>query len=227
MMSEISDNLARVHSKIEAACSRSGRPVDSVKLIAVSKTFSQERVQDASIAGQLLFGENKIQEAESKILASPDSLEWHFIGTLQRNKVRRVLQVFDVIHSIDSLRLASHVNEVARELGICPKVFLQVNIGKEESKGGFQVPFVDDELTMLLQLDQLEILGLMCIPPACSDAEQARLWFVKLRNLRDTLEGAFNVCLPYLSMGMSGDFEVAVEEGSTHVRVGSSIFGNR
>lgn len=227
MISEISDNLARVHFKIEVACLRSDRPVDSVKLIAVSKTFPQERVRDAFMAGQLHFGENKIQEAESKILASPGSLEWHFIGTLQRNKVRRVLQVFDVIHSIDSLRLASHVNEVARELGIYPKVFLQVNIGKEESKGGFQIPFVHDELTMLLQLDRLEILGLMCIPPACSDAEQARPWFVKLRELKDTFESDFNVCLPNLSMGMSGDFEVAVEEGSTHVRVGSAIFGNR
>jgi pyridoxal phosphate enzyme (YggS family) len=227
MMSGISDNLAHIRLRIEASCLASGRPVDSVELIAVSKTFSQDRVQEAFMAGQLLFGENKIQEAEGKILDSPSSLEWHFIGSLQRNKVRRVLKAFDVIHSIDSFRLAAHVDEVARDLGIQAKVFLQVNIGEEESKGGFHIRTIRDEMTMLLQLERLEILGLMCIPPACGKSEQARPWFVSLRTLRDELEAEFDICLPNLSMGMSSDFEVAIEEGSTHVRVGSAIFGTR
>lgn len=226
-MSGTSDNLVDIRSRIEASCLTSGRSVDSAELIAVSKTFSQARVQEAFMAGQLLFGENKIQEAEGKILDSPSSLQWHFIGSLQRNKVRRVLKAFDVIHSIDSFRLATHVDEVARDLGIRAKVFLQVNIGEEESKGGFHVPTILDEMMMLLQLEHLEILGLMCIPPACANAEQARPWFVSLRTLRDNLESEFDVCLPNLSMGMSNDFEVAIEEGSTHVRVGSAIFGTR
>lgn len=226
-MSGISDSLGHVRLRIEASCLVSGRAVDSVELIAVSKTFSQECVEEAFRSGHYVFGENKVQEAEGKIFNSPSSLEWHFIGSLQRNKVRRVLKVFDVIHSIDSFRLAAYVNEVARDLGIRAKVFLQVNIGGEESKGGFHGFTVLEEMTMLLQLECLEILGLMCIPPVCGNSEQVRPWFVSLRTLRDRLELEFNILLPNLSMGMSNDFEVAIEEGSTHIRVGSAIFGNR
>jgi pyridoxal phosphate enzyme (YggS family) len=226
-MSEVSENLAQIHTRISAACVRAGRLRESVHLIAVSKTFPADLVRDASLAGQIDFGESRVQEAESKIAALPATLRWHFIGSVQRNKVRKLLQGFDVIHAIGSLRLASHVNEVARELGLFPQVFLQVNIGSEESKGGYDSRSLRAEMESILKLDRLEILGLMCIPPNGPDAEASRNWFVALRELRDAFEIEFGVNLPSLSMGMSGDFEVAVEEGATHVRVGSAIFGKR
>jgi pyridoxal phosphate enzyme (YggS family) len=138
-----------------------------------------------------------------------------------------LIQLFDVIHAIDSLRLATYTNEIAKELGIFPKIFLQVNIGEENSKGGYDPNTLRLEMEDLLKLPQLEILGLMCIPPLGPDAEAARTWFIALRQLQESLEIEFNVRIPALSMGMSGDFEVAIEEGATHVRVGSAIFGNR
>lgn len=226
-MSEVSENLANINARISAACARGGFIQERVNLIAVSKTFPAEFVREASLAGQVDFGESKVQEAESKIAALPTNLRWHFIGRVQRNKVRKLLQNFDVIHAIDSFRLASHVNEVGRELGLFPQVFLQVNIGSEASKGGYDFRTLRSEMESLLKLDRLEIMGLMCIPPNGPDAEASRIWFAGLRELRDALEIEFRVKLPALSMGMSGDFEVAIEEGATHVRVGSAIFGRR
>lgn len=226
-MSEIGDNLSDVAGKISSACLRAGRDVQSVELIAVSKTFPVGSVREAFEAGQLRFGESKIQEAESKIAGLPGSLHWHFIGRVQRNKVRKMLENFEVIHAIDSMRLASYTDEIAGELGIFPKIFLQVNVGREASKGGFEPDVLRAEMERLLKLGRLEIIGLMCIPPAGSGPESARPWFALLREIRDALEIEFGVILPALSMGMSGDFEVAIEEGSTHVRVGSAIFGKR
>lgn len=226
-MSEVGDNLLAVAGKIAGACVRAGRDVSSVELIAVSKTIAAESVREAFEAGQYHFGENKIQEAEPKIEALPSALHWHFIGRVQRNKVRKLLQFFEVIHAVDSFRLASFANEVARELGLYPKIFLQVNIGQEASKGGYQPEALRAEMESLLTLERLEIIGLMCIPPVGPSAESARPWFASLRKLRDAMEIEFNVKLPALSMGMSGDFEVAIEEGATHVRVGSAIFGKR
>jgi pyridoxal phosphate enzyme (YggS family) len=226
-MSEVAGNLLTIAGKISAACLRAGRDVKSVELIAVSKTFPVGSVREAFEAGQLQFGESKVQEAEPKIAALPGSLHWHFIGRVQRNKVRKMLQNFEVIHAIDSLRLASYTDEIAGELGLFPKVFLQVNVGREASKGGFEPDVLRAEMEGLLKLGRLEIIGLMCIPPAGPDAESARPWFASLRETRDALELEFGVMLPALSMGMSGDFEVAIEEGSTHVRVGSAIFGKR
>jgi pyridoxal phosphate enzyme (YggS family) len=226
-MLEVAENLSVIAGKISAACLRAGRDVKSVELIAVSKTFPAGSVREAFEAGQRQFGESKIQEAEPKIAALPGSLHWHFIGRVQRNKVRKMLQNFEVIHAIDSLRLASYTDEVAGELGLFPKVFLQVNVGAEASKGGFEHDVLRAEMESLLKLGRLEIIGLMCIPPVGPDAESARPWFALLREIRDALELEFGVMLPALSMGMSGDFEVAIEEGSTHVRVGSAIFGKR
>jgi pyridoxal phosphate enzyme (YggS family) len=226
-MSEVAENLLTIAGNISAACLRAGRDVKSVELIAVSKTFPAGSVREAFEAGQLQFGESKVQEAEPKIAALPGSLHWHFIGRVQRNKVRKMLQNFEVIHAIDSLRLASYTDEIAGELGLFPKVFLQVNVGREASKGGFEPDVLRAEMEGLLKLGRLEIIGLMCIPPAGPDAESARPWFASLRETRDALELEFGVMLPALSMGMSGDFEVAIEEGSTHVRVGSAIFGKR
>ena len=226
-MSEVAENLSVIAGKISAACLRAGRDVKSVELIAVSKTFPVGSVREAFEAGQLQFGESKVQEAEPKVAALPGSLHWHFIGRVQRNKVRKMLQNFEVIHAIDSLRLASYTDEIAGELGLFPKVFLQVNVGGEAAKGGFEPDVLRAEMEQLLKLGRLEIVGLMCIPPAGPDAESARPWFASLRETRDALEREFGVTLPALSMGMSGDFEVAIEEGSTHVRVGSAIFGKR
>ena len=226
-MSDIAANLAEIRERISNACLRAGREPASVELIAVSKTFPADAVREAAGSGQLHFGESKLQEAEPKIELLPGSLHWHFIGRVQRNKVRRILPLFEVIHAIDSLRLAAYMNDMAAEPGLFPKVFLQVNIGKEESKGGFEPEILRDEIEALLSLGRMEILGLMCIPPAAPDAESARPWFAALRELRDDLVRISGTPLPFLSMGMSGDFEVAIEEGATHVRVGSSIFGKR
>jgi pyridoxal phosphate enzyme (YggS family) len=196
-------------------------------LIAVSKTFPVEAVREAAAAGQLLFGESRQQEAAPKIAAAPPSLRWHFIGGVQRNKVRKLLPCFEAIHAVDSRRLAEHIQHVADELGLRPKVFLQVNVAGEASKGGFEPDELRHEWEPLLSLDRLEILGLMTIPPAGPDAESARPWFAALRELRDRLERDAGRPLPHLSMGMSGDYEVAIEEGATFVRVGSAIFGHR
>lgn len=226
-MSEVAENLLEVAGRVSAACMLVGRDVGSVELIAVSKTFPVEAVRDAIEAGHFHFGESRIQEAEPKIVALPGSLHWHFIGRVQRNKVRKLLQNFEIIHAIDSLRLAFYTDEIARELGLFPKIFLQVNIGDEATKGGFSVDTLRAEMESLLGLGRLEIMGLMCIPPIGPDAESSRSWFAALRELRDSLEVDFQVKLPALSMGMSGDYEVAIEEGATHVRVGSAIFGKR
>jgi len=226
-MSDVAANLAEIKGRIAAACSRAGRAVDSVELIAVSKTFPADAVRDAVHEGHSSFGESKLQEAEPKIDILPGHLHWHFIGGIQRNKVRRILPRFEVIHAIDSLRLASYTDEIAKELGLFPKVFLQVNVGGEASKGGFEPETIRAEIDELLALERLEILGLMTIPPAGPDAESARHWFQDLKNLRDDLARESGVPLPFLSMGMSGDFEVAIEEGATHVRVGTAIFGKR
>jgi pyridoxal phosphate enzyme (YggS family) len=225
--SAIVENLAQVRARVDAACRRVGRDPAGVELIAVSKTFDADAVREAVEAGQRVFGESRLQEAEPKIALLPASLHWHFIGRIQRNKVRRILPLFDVLHGVDSMRLASHIDVVAAELGLFPKVFLQVNIGGELSKGGFEPGEIVAEAAGVFSLPRLEVLGLMCIPPAGAGPEDARPWFVALRELRDQLERRFSVPLSSLSMGMSADFETAIEEGATHVRVGSSIFGGR
>lgn len=226
-MSDVAENLEEIHANILAACERSGRDVADVTLIAVAKTFSAERVREAFDAGQIDVGENRLQEAESKIPLLPSSMRWHYIGQLQRNKVRKVLPLFAMVHSIDSLRLAQYTNEVARDLGLFPQVFLQVNHAGEESKTGFSLDELHQQWGALLQLDRLEIVGLMTVPPAVDDPEDSRPWFASLRHLRDELSRGMTTPLPYLSMGMSGDYVVAIEEGATHIRVGSAVFGTR
>lgn len=223
-MSPVASQLSAIRDRVSAACRKAGRPDDAVTLVAVSKTFPASYVSEAVAAGQRSFGENKLQEAEPKIVALPGGLEWHFIGGVQRNKVRKILPLFPYIHAVDSLKLASYMDGVAAGLGSVPKIFLQVNQAGEESKGGFSEDDLRSSLSTIAGLAHLEVVGLMVIPP--EDGEPRR-WFRALREFRDKLESEFHVRLPYLSMGMSGDFEAAIEEGATHVRVGSSIFGKR
>jgi PLP dependent protein len=226
-MSEVATGLAEVEEKIAAACERTGRDRSVVTLVAVSKTFPVDSIREAIGAGQLHFGESKLQEAEPKIEALAGKLHWHFIGRVQRNKVRKILSSFEIIHGVDSYQLAAYINTVAKEIGLFPKCFLQVNVGGEASKGGFEPEDLRSNFEQLLALDRLEIIGLMSIPPAGKVPEDSRQWFRQLRKLRDELQAEFQVLLPSLSMGMSGDYEVAIEEGATHVRVGSAIFGKR
>lgn len=226
-MNEVVENLAEVKERIAAAAVRVGRSAQEVTLVAVSKTWPVDHIQKAVSAGQRVFGENKLQEGQEKIPAMSAELEWHFIGGLQRNKVRKVLGLFHWVHSIDSLKLAHYTNGVAGDMGLRSKVLLQVNIGRELSKGGFEIDELKGQFHEILALPHLDLRGLMCIPPAVDNAEDARPYFKALLALRDELEHKHGVLLPELSMGMSGDFEVAIEEGATMVRVGSSIFGGR
>ena len=226
-MASVAERLSGIRDRVSLACSKCGRSPDEVRLLAVSKTFPSELIQEAFDAGQLDFGESRQQEAAEKVGSLPSEICWHFIGKLQRNKARKVLSDFKVLHSVDSLKLASHIDRIAGEEGLRPQVFLEVNLAGEENKGGFQVEQLREEMEVLSGLSSLSILGLMVIPPAVEDPEAARPWFVKARELRDDLRAQSGMELPGLSMGMSSDFEVAIEEGSTIVRVGSAIFGGR
>ena len=226
-MPDIRENYLRVRQSIEDACTAAHRPADAVELLAVSKRFPPEIIHEAIAAGHRVFGESRIQEAEGKLPSLPPDLDWHFIGHIQKNKVRKVLQLFDTLHSVDSLALARRVDHIAGELGKRPKVFLQVNIAAEESKHGFTPDGLRAQMADLLELQNLEILGLMAIPPAVSDPAQSRPHFRAVRELQHELGETHGCELPQLSMGMSGDYQVAIEEGSTIVRVGSSIFGQR
>ncbi len=226
-MSIIKSNVRDIKSKITDACLKINVIPDSVCLIAVSKTYSSELILESSGEGINNFGENKVQEAEGKILCLPASLRWHFIGRIQRNKVRKILPLFPIIHSVESLALASYIDNIASELNINPQIFIQVNIGYESTKGGFDPSELENQFNSLLRLGHLNICGLMCIPPVGNFPEDSRKWFLNLRLLRDKIESIYEVKLPYLSMGMSYDYEVAIEEGATHVRIGSAIFGKR
>ena len=226
-MTEIEDRIALIRERIAAACLRSGRAKEGVELIAVSKTFPEIAVREAIDAGQKVFGESRIQEAGPKIEALPGGLEWHFIGGVQRNKVRKILPVVDFVHAVDSMKLAEYMDKVASDLGMVPKIFLQVNQSGEETKGGFEATSIREFAGKIAELRHLNPVGLMTIPPPANQPEDSRKWFRELRELRDGIEAVSGLKLPFLSMGMSDDFEVAVEEGATHVRVGSAIFGNR
>jgi len=198
-----------------------------VELVAVAKTHPAEIVREAIGAGQVVFGESKVQEARAKIQLLPSNLRWHFIGHLQKNKIRHALPLFELIHSVDSLNLAQAIDRIAHEDGLHPRILLEVNVAGEGSKFGFKAATLQAELESLLTLSRLSIEGLMCIPPLAEEAEASRRYFVELRELRDALEKQFQMKLPQLSMGMTNDYSVAVEEGATLVRVGTAIFGER
>jgi len=226
-MSSVAENLERVREQVAEAAAKVGRAVDEIQLIAISKTHDAEKVRAAYGAGQTLFGESRVQEARAKIPLLPSSLRWHFVGHLQKNKIRHALPLFELFHSIDSLALAHEMNRIADEDGMHPRVLLEINVSGEGSKFGFKPETVRAEMESLLALPRLSIEGLMTIPPLAENAEASREFFAQLREFRDALEKEFDLKLPQLSMGMTTDFRVATEEGATLVRVGTAIFGER
>jgi PLP dependent protein len=227
MQATISENLSKVLSATSDSARQAGRSADSVSLIAVSKTHPVEVIQEAVDAGQLTFGENRVQEAQPKITALPAKLHWHLIGHLQSNKVRLALPLFELIHGVDSLDLLAHIDRVAGDLGLFPRVLLQVNVAGEASKFGFTPGKLLGLVEEIVKFDRVQIEGLMTIPPLAPAPEHSRRYFVALRELRDKLATECRFPLPQLSMGMSNDFRVAIEEGATLVRVGTAIFGDR
>ncbi len=226
-MEEIAANLTRVEERIAEAAQKCGRSPDDIELVAVSKTHAAEKVQAAAEAGQMVFGESRVQEARAKIPLLPSRLRWHFIGHLQKNKIRHALPLFELFHGIDSLALAQDVQRIAEEDGMRPRILLEINLAGEASKHGFSPEALRRDLEATLSLGRLTIEGLMTIPPLAPEAEASRSYFVALRELRDQLEAEFNLRLPQLSMGMSSDYAIAIEEGATLVRVGTAIFGER
>ncbi len=224
---DFAENLRAVRMDIAESEQRSGRAAGSVELVAVSKTHPPEAIRLAVEAGQLLFGENRIQEAKAKIPELPAKLRWHLIGHLQRNKIRQGLPLFEMIHSVDSLELVVEIQRIAGELGLFPRVLLQVNVAGESSKFGFAPERLLSEVERISHAERVQVEGLMTIPPLAPNPENSRRYFVQMRQLRDRLEKEFRFPLPHLSMGMSGDYRVAIEEGATLVRVGTAIFGER
>ncbi len=226
-MNSVAENLARVREQIAQAATKVGRSIDDIELVTISKTHPAEKVRGAYEAGQTLFGESRVQEARAKIPELPSAIRWHFVGHLQKNKIRQALPLFEMIHSVDSLVLAQDMNRIAEEEGSHPRVLLEVNMAGEGSKFGFKPENLREQMETLLALSRLSILGLMTIPPLAPEAEASRKYFVQLRELRDRLQTEFHVDLTQLSMGMTNDFAIAVEEGATLVRVGTAIFGER
>lgn len=221
----IRDHLEAVEARIAAACERCNRRRDEVKLVAVSKTKSAEAVIEAARAGQILFGENRVQEAQAKIPLCPGHLQWHLIGHLQSNKARTAASgLFRMIHSVDSENLLRALDEYA---ALPLPVLIQINISGEGSKEGCAPEEASSLIEAANQCSKVEVHGLMTIPPFTPDPEKARIHFSNLRKLRDRLQQATGTPLPELSMGMSHDFEVAIEEGATYIRVGADIFGGR
>jgi pyridoxal phosphate enzyme (YggS family) len=219
------DNMVSIQQRIAAACARAGRDVNSVTLLAVSKTHPPETIRAAVECGQLLFGENKIQEAKAKIPLCPGKARWQFIGHLQSNKVRDAVELFEMIQGVDSLAIAREISRRAEQAGRTMPVLLEVNVAGESSKFGYAPERLLEELNALNALPRVDIHGLMAIPPFSPVSEKARPYFQRLRGLKADCEKILGAPLPHLSMGMSGDFEAAIEEGATLVRIGTALFG--
>jgi pyridoxal phosphate enzyme (YggS family) len=224
---DLAANLETIRQRIRAACERAGRNPDSVTLLAVSKTHPPETIKAAADCGQIFFGENKVQEARAKIPLCPGKLRWHFIGHLQSNKCRDAVELFEMIQSVDSLSLAQEIDNRAEQAARRMPVLLEVNVAGEASKFGYPPERLLAELKQLNALPRLEMHGLMTVPPWSPEAEESRPHFRRLRELKQRAEQVLGAPLPHLSMGMSGDFEIAIEEGATIVRVGTALFGPR
>lgn len=226
-MTDIAAQITSVRGQTGEAAARAGRDAASVRLVAVSKTHPAAAVVAAADAGQRIFGESRVQEAREKIPACPPGLEWHFIGHLQKNKVRQALPLFGFFHSIDSTPLALAIDRIAGEMKKVVEGLVEVNVSGEQTKHGFRPDELRTEFPTLTELPHLRIRGLMTMAPYSENPEEARPFFRTLRELRDELQAKHSYPLPELSMGMSGDFGPAIEEGATLVRIGSSIFGAR
>jgi PLP dependent protein len=227
---DIRENLARVKDRIAAACERSARRPEGVRLVAISKTVPPERIREAYEAGLRDFGENRVQEAEAKRPALSDlTVTWHLVGHLQTNKAKRARELFHWVHSVDSLRLAQKLNQAAVCSGDRLPILLEVNLGEEAGKSGVRAEEVMQLAEQVSELETIEVRGLMVIPPFFEDAEPVRPYFRRLRELAGKIESMrlHNVSMQELSMGMSHDFEVAIEKGATMVRIGTAIFGPR
>ena len=227
---DIAEQLNAVRARIDAAAAAAGRPASDIALIAVSKTFPAERVREAAAAGQRAFGENRVQEGVEKADVLRElALEWHLIGHLQSNKAKKAVAAFDWIHSIDSIELLRKVDAAAVDFGVQPKILIQVDLAHETTKHGADVTNLSGLIDVALEARAVRLRGLMIVPPFPDNAEDSRPWFRQLRDLRDGLvaRGTPASALAELSMGMSHDLEVAVQEGATMVRVGTAIFGRR
>jgi len=226
-MTELETRAADIRRRIEVACSRAGRAPSDVRLMAVSKTQSPDAVAEVAALGIDTFGENKVQEAKGKIPLCPSRLHWHLIGHLQSNKVRDAVRLFEMIHAVDSLRLLEVIDRVAAEEGRTIPVCLEVNVSGERSKFGMAPGEVPVVLEAANRLHAVKPVGVMTIPPVAEDPEESRPFFRALRELRDRMRVTTGLELPELSMGMSDDFEIAIEEGATWIRVGTLLFGPR
>jgi len=229
----IDENSAQVRARIAAAAARVRRRPEEITLMAVSKTVEPERIRESYEAGLRVFGENRVQEFEKKaaVLADLKEAEWHLIGHLQSNKAKKATELFSAVDSIDSLHLAEKLNQAAGQAGKTLHVLIEIKVGEEASKAGIPAgsPELDSLLNGMARLDRLQVRGLMTVPPFTEDPEGARMYFRLLRDVRDRIAARRlpRIEMDVLSMGMSHDFEVAIEEGSTCVRVGTAIFGAR
>jgi len=221
--------LENVKDRINKAAFKCGRDPESIHLVAVSKTISTNRVREAIMAGVTTLGENYVQEARNKFnVLGTFPVSWHFIGHLQSNKAKYAVRLFDLIHSVDTLKLAHELNKQANKVNKIQEVLIQINISKEPSKSGSDIQNAANLIKDIVLLENLSVKGLMAMPPFFNNPEKARPYFTALRVLRDQIQKVFpGVVLNELSMGMTGDFEVAIEEGATLVRIGTAIFGER
>lgn len=223
----MAENLEKIQQRIAAACDRSGRDPSEITLVAVSKGHRAPKIHEAWDLGLTRFGENKVQELKLKVGQCPGSIQWEFIGHLQTNKCRDAAYFSRMIHSVDSPRVAEALNQAGNKLAKSIPMLLEVNVSGEATKYGFRPEEVSADLSSLNQLERLEIHGLMTMAPWSKDPESARPHFRRLRELRDELEDQLGAPLTELSMGMSGDFEIAIEEGATRIRLGTLLFGER
>jgi pyridoxal phosphate enzyme (YggS family) len=221
----ICQKIQEIEQRLARACERAGRKREEVLLLGASKYANAEKIREAYQCGMRAFGESRAQDFLKKFEELKDlPIDWHFIGNLQTNKVKYIIDKVSLIHSLDRPSLAEEIQKRAERLGKVQDVLIEVNVGKEETKGGVYEEDLEKLFEYCLSLKNLRVLGLMAIPPYKENPEEVRPYFVKLRKLKEKLEELYKVKLPHLSMGMSGDFEVAVEEGATIVRIGSAIF---
>lgn len=224
----IERNLKSIRQRMVKAALDCGRNPKTIRLVCVSKTRSSEQIRTAVQAGAQTIGENYIQEAQAKFNLLIDCpVQWHFIGHLQKNKAKYAVRMFDLIHSVDSLKLAGEINRQAEKIGKIQKILIQVNISQESSKSGAAQEDVNKLIQDITLYKNLDVQGLMTMPPFYNDPEQARPFFFALRSLMDQIKNDHRLPLSELSMGMTGDFEVAIKEGATLVRIGTAIFGER